>query len=131
MGMRWALTVLLALGLSAGVVSAQAPEPSPMRSFLPSTLQVPSAPWVQGRVVDGSSSRPVPGAEVRFVSDSLSTETDRDGSFRISAPAAGVVTLEVTATGYAPTRRSLDLRFSAGAIVVVRMREALPEPEPR
>jgi hypothetical protein len=90
------------------------------------TLRSPAAPWlaaalvvvlvgssasaqtgsdrfgeVVGQVVEAATGRAVAGAEVAVEGTSLRAWTDSSGSFRIAAVPVGVVTLDVSAPGYA------------------------------
>lgn len=55
---------------------------------------------VMGRVVDPVNQRPIVGARVEIVGDSLETTTDSSGEFRIASVPPGVTALRAAALGY-------------------------------
>ena len=57
-------------------------------------------PSVEGRVLDGLTGRPVPGAEVSVNEGRARVSTDQDGGFRITELPAGTYALHVFALGY-------------------------------
>ena len=88
---------------------------------------------LRGQVRD-SAGRPVVGATVRLVddeavpsasatrADDALARTGDDGAFRVAGLPEGTVTIEVSAIGYLPERRTLSLRTEEPAAVAVLLR---------
>src|SRR5262245_11458125 len=65
-------------------------------------LQTPAAQaagTIEGRVIDGASGDPLPGAKVIVTGSAAETSTDREGFYRLSGVAAGDQTVVVTYLG--------------------------------
>src|SRR6185503_4378083 len=54
---------------------------------------------IEGRVVDGATGEPLPGAKVVVTGSASETSTDREGTFRLSGVPAGDRTVVVTYLG--------------------------------
>ena len=63
-----------------------------------------------GQVVDKKSQEPVSGATVAIAGTALKTETDDEGRFRFESVRAGVVAIDVAATGYAAQQLKQELK---------------------
>ena len=70
---------------------------------------------IEGRVIDGVSGQPLPGATVLIEGSSLMASTDRNGSFRITGVEAGAKTLLVSYLGSKDAQVTITVR--PGAVV--------------
>jgi outer membrane receptor protein involved in Fe transport len=110
----------LSMALTArttAVVIATIATPSPVSAW----LQDPLSATVTGRVLGGSSARPLVGARVLLASHddaglSFGTISDSSGAYRLSVP-EGNYRLSATAPGYRTA--SLEVRVRAGATMTV------------
>jgi TonB-dependent receptor len=64
---------------------------------------------VSGRVIDGATGNPLPGAGVGVEGSKLATSTDRDGNFRLASVPGGARTLVVTYLGRASARATVEV----------------------
>jgi len=76
---------------------------------------------LSGTVVDGSSRRPVTGAQVSIAGSSISETTNDQGAFRISGAPGGTQTVIVRAVGFSPERRSVEVMADRPVIVDVQL----------
>ncbi|MBL4674852.1 MAG: TonB-dependent receptor [Mucilaginibacter sp.] len=70
---------------------------------------------VTGKVTDGSTNEPVPGASVRVKNTTNGTMTDGQGTFKLNI--ADDATLEVTSVGYKPT----EIRAGGNGALLVKL----------
>ena len=68
---------------------------------------------IEGRVVDGGTGNPLPGAQVIVTGSSSETSTDRDGRFMLAAVPGGDRTVVVTYLGRQDA--TVDLKVTPGA----------------
>jgi hypothetical protein len=64
---------------------------------------------IHGTVTDGVTGKPIPGARVRLLGDTVVAKTGDDGAYDLSQQIAGEPTLQVTAPLYRPEARKLEL----------------------
>jgi uncharacterized protein YfaP (DUF2135 family) len=72
-----------------------------------------------GSVLNALNKQPVAKAQMRVLGESLTTQTDNEGKFRIEHVPAGTLTLEVAAEGF--TTETLELSLAAGQEVERRI----------
>ena len=72
---------------------------------------------ITGRVVDGSTGRPLPGVHVQVDDTENGTLTDASGGFHLTGIGAGVVDITARLLGYAEETRSVAVESGAGARV--------------
>src|SRR5262245_28683263 len=71
---------------------------------------------IEGRVLDGVTGEPLPGATLLLTGTSLATATDRAGVFRLSGAPSGEQTLVITYLGKAD--RQVTVMVKASAVTV-------------
>lgn len=84
-------------------------------------LKVPAAPPAPplgnavliGEVIDATTGKPVPEAEVRLVGTPLRTKVGADGRFRIAGAPAGAAGVEVAAKNYTTQQMDQELRAAS------------------
>jgi len=64
---------------------------------------------IHGIVTDAATKKPIPGARVRLLGDTVVVKTGDDGTYDLSQQLAGGPTLQVTAPHYRPEARKLEL----------------------
>ena len=64
---------------------------------------------IHGTVTDAVTGKPIPGARVRLLGDTVVVKTGDDGTYDLSQQIAGEPTLQVTAPRYKPEARKLEL----------------------
>jgi hypothetical protein len=64
---------------------------------------------IHGAVTDAVTRKPIPGARVRLLGDTVVVKTGDDGTYDLSQQIAGQPNLEVTAPRYRPEARKLEL----------------------
>lgn len=64
---------------------------------------------IHGTVTDAVTQKPIPGARVRLLGDTVVVRTGDDGVYDLSRQIAGAPTLQVTAPRYKPEARKLEL----------------------
>ena len=64
---------------------------------------------IHGTVTDAVTGKPIPGARVRLLGDTVVVKTGDDGAYDLSQQIAGEPTLQVTAPRYRPEARKLEL----------------------
>jgi hypothetical protein len=64
---------------------------------------------IHGTVTDAVTEKPIPGARVRLLGDTVVVKTGDDGAYDLSQQIAGEPTLQVTAPRYKPEARKLKL----------------------
>src|SRR5262245_38780268 len=74
---------------------------------------------VTGRVIDGVTKAPLPGAEVTIDGTQLKTSTDRDGDFRIAGVPVGTKTVVITYLGRETTKATIEVTSGGTAVAAV------------
>jgi hypothetical protein len=64
---------------------------------------------IHGTVTEAVTGKPIPGARVRLLGDTVVVKTGDDGAYDLSQQIAGEPTLQVTAPRYRPEARKLEL----------------------
>src|SRR5262245_25023963 len=84
--------------------------------------QQPATGRIAGTVIDGSTGRPITGANIEVVGTAARTISDVEGRYRTAPVREGVHTLQVTMISYAPARvDSVRVRADAVATVAVTL----------
>ncbi len=110
------LVLLMALVRSSPAAAAQ-----PLHGQAPAQLS--------GTVFDTATGRPIPGATIQIDGTTLRGSTDQDGRYRLRAVASGQQVLRISAIGYAPLVRTVQVPSSGALVVDVFMaRSALKLP---
>ena len=101
------------MGTRYGVVRVEnlevQPDPGEGRvPVTPADVELPST-RIHGTVTDAVTGKPIPGARVRLLGDTVVVKTGDDGAYDLSQQIAGKPTLQVTAPRYKPEARKLEL----------------------
>jgi hypothetical protein len=76
---------------------------------------------IHGTVTDGMTGKPIPGASVRLLGDTVVVKTGDDGTYDLSQQIAGEPTLQVTAPRYRPEARKLELAAGQERVEVLAL----------
>jgi vitamin B12 transporter len=101
---------------------------SPLVAVPPASAQFPAE--LQGRVVDGLTGEAMPGVRISVEGAPHRTRTDGDGSFRIRGLEEGVLRITVSANGFRPETREVELRNGRVTWELVALRDRIVELDP-
>ena len=121
------LVTILALASTAPTTQAQVPAEQPASNLAPTKAALPGT-VITGRVLHGSSGRPVPTAVVGIADLDIEVLCDTDGRFVIENLPDGPLELVVAAPGYRKRQLSVRARPNARGELAIRLRAQPGDP---
>ena len=101
-----------------------------LRAAAPLDAQTPNAGRIVGRILNGSTGEPIPGAQVTVLGTSIATVTVWTGQFELSGVPVGRWSITVRAIGYTPkTVSDIDVQPDAAIPVDVSLGAAIVQLE--